>query len=442
MTASPNRRRLGLLPGLKLGLAALCGILALSQPARADRWEREKGDCEDTFKAWRTESLDRLRDCTMRWEMYRDVTKVDDNQRTIAQEAMEKLYQEGGERDAMMALSALKRMGLRPSKLREKTAAIPKAEPAPEAAAVIQPEPPPNSSRGSKVAKASVLSEEPAAPPEPVRAPSRREAKAHEGRGNAFFKAGQSMEALTAYLEACDADPTYAPPLYLAAMAYARLGKKDLAIEYLQSLKALNSDDARPLVRRAALDPEFKALRAMPSFKDLTGTAVVQVLNGAGDGGKAKVDAYVSRLKEIGQPVANVGVDRNPRHNTYVYAKTGFEQQAEDLRRQLKMGLVHSRPIHWPSEYDVIIVVGAPEQAKFVDDEAEKNGQKKVDMEKAAEAAKRKKEDKEAAEKEKLKKRMMMIKAMEEMEQPAAPDAPTDPTEVPMDAPEAPSVPE
>jgi tetratricopeptide (TPR) repeat protein len=423
-------------------LLGLSLVLASLGTARADKWDKEKGDCEGTFESWRTESLDRLRDCTMRWEMYRDITKVDDNQKTIVQEALEKLYQEGSERDAMMSLSALKRMGLRPSKLREKTAALPKAAPPAEAAAVVDPEPQPQAVRATKSSKPVPVVSEMPAEPEQVRAPSRRDAKQHEGRGNAFFKAGQPMEALTAYLEACDADPTYAPPLYLTAMAYARLGKRDMAIDYLRSLKALNSDEARPLVRRAALDPEFKGLRGMATFKDLTGTAVVQILNGAGDTTKPKVDAYVKRLQEIGQPVANVSADRNPRQNTYVYAKTGFEEQADDLRRQLKMGLVHNRPIHWPSEYDIIIVVGAPTQEKFVDDEAEKNGQKKADMQKAADAAKRKKEDKEQAEKDKLKKRMMMIKAMEEMEQPEGPAPPSDPTEVPLDAPEAPELPE
>ena len=408
--------------------------------ARADKWDKERGPCEDTFKGWRTESLERLRDCTMRWEMYRDITKVDDNQRTIVQEALEKLYQEGNERDAMMALSALKRMGLRPSKLREKTAAVPKAAPPVETAAMVEPDPEPEA-RPSKAAKAAAVAE-PEVGAEPERAPSRRDARGHVGRGNAFFKSGQTMEALTAYLEACDADPTYAPPLYLTAMAYARLGKRDMAIDYLRSLKGLNSDEARPLVRRAAQDPEFKALRGMGTFKDLTGTAVVQVLSASGEASKTKVAGYVQRLQEIGQPVANMGVDRNPRHNTYIYAKPGYEEQGEDLRRQLKMGLVHSRPIHWPSEYDIIIVVGAPDQEKFVDDEAEKNGQKKSEMDKAAEAAKRKAAEKEQAEKDKIKKRMMMLQAMEDMEAPTAPTAPTNASEVPMDAPEAPPVPE
>jgi tetratricopeptide (TPR) repeat protein len=427
---------------------ALCLVVLGTGPAWADKWQKEKGDCEETFEQWRTESLERLRDCTMRWEMYRDITKVDDNQRTIVQEAFEKLYSEGTERDAVMALSALKRLGLRPAKLREKSVAVPKAAPAPELAPVIQAPEEKRVGKSLKTARAEVEAEaeaeamSEATPVEAARAPSRKEARLHVQRGNSHFKSGQTMEALTAYLEACDADPTYAPPLYLTAMTYARLGKKDMAIDYLRSLKALNSDEARPLVRRAAQDPEFKALRGVATFKDLTGTAVVQILSAGGDAAKAKVDAHVKRLTEIGQPVANIGIDRNPRHNTYVYTKAGYEDQGEDLRRQLKLGMVHKRPIHWPSEYDIIIVVGSPEVAKFEDDEAEKNGQKKAEMNKAAEAAKKKQEDKERAEREKLKRRMMMLQAMEDMEQPAAPDAPQNASEIPTDAPEAPALPE
>jgi hypothetical protein len=141
-------------------------------------------------------------------------------------------------------------------------------------------------------------------------------------------------------------------------------------------------------------------------------------------------------------PVADVGIDRNPRHNTYVYAKPGFEDQGEDIRRQVKLGPVHKRPIHWPSEYDIIVVVGETSQEKFVDDEAEKNGQKKADMKKKEDDAKRKQKDKELAEREKMKQRLMMMQAMEEMEQPQAPTAPEDASQIPTDAPEAPALPE
>jgi tetratricopeptide (TPR) repeat protein len=426
-----------------LGLAlALVGLLTGTSAFAQERWSSNKGDCEEVFAAWNTQSLKRLRDCTMRWEMYRDVTKVDDDARSIAQSAFEKLYQEGSERDAVMALSALKRLGLRPTKLREKTVAVPTEAPAADAAPVIEAERAPRPQAAAARGGVLPAPEVEAPPPEPTRAPSRRGSQEAVAQGQRLFKSGQIADALTQYLIAVDEDPTYAPPLYLTAMAYARLGKGEMAIDYLQQLRGLNSDQARPLMRRAAKDPEFKSLRGSSAFKELTGTAVIQLLAAGGDALKEKVAGYAARLNEIGMPVADVGIDRNPRHNTYVYAKPGFEDQGEDIRRQVKLGPVHKRPIHWPSEYDIIVVVGETSQEKFVDDEAEKNGQKKADMKKKEDDAKRKQKDKELAEREKMKQRLMMMQAMEDMEQPQAPTAPEDASQIPTDAPEAPALPE
>ncbi len=417
--------------------ALMLALQILPSGAHADdRWNQNKGDCEQTFAQFRTESIDRLRDCAMRWEMYKDVRSVDDNQKSLLQQGLQKLYDEGTERDAMMALSALKRLGLRPERLREKTMAVPVVAPDRDAAPVIDEERVP--ARG----KGRVEAEPPPQAEEPTRAPSRREAQAGIKKGNGHFKAGRPADALTEYLIASDADPTYAPPLYLTAMCYARLGKRDLAIDYLRQLKALNSDEARPLVRKAANEPEFKSMRAMGTFKEVTGTAVIQLLNGGGEKTKSKLLDYALKLKEAGLPVANIANDRNPRHNTYVYAKPGFDDQAEDIRRQLRLGMVHKRVIDWPSDYDIVIVLGAPSETKFIDDEAEKNAQSQKDSKGKEDEAKRKKKDAEAKEKDKMKQRLMMLKAMEQMEAPEAPEAPTDPTEIPMDAPEAPALPE
>ena len=186
----PNRMK-SLVLRVALGLP-ISLFLGLPGVARADRWENEKGKCEATFKGWRTESLDRLRDCTMRWEMFRDITKVDDNTRTIVQEALEKLYQEGSERDAIMALSALKRMGLRPSNLRAKTAAVPKAAPPKETAPVVEADPEAAPPKVAKASRATMAEEVPGAgPAEAERAPSRREAKAHIERGAILLPVGQ-----------------------------------------------------------------------------------------------------------------------------------------------------------------------------------------------------------------------------------------------------------
>jgi len=444
MLTHPLMRSLGLAARRVGALASLATVLVVAPTpdgARAeDRWKPNQGDCEEVFASWHTQSLKRLRDCTMRWEMYRDVARIDDDTRSVVQSAFEKLYAEGSERDAVMALSALKRLGLRPKALREATVAVPTEAPPEDAAPVVEDESPTQrrgGTRGGVLPAPEVVPE-----PSPTRAPSRRGSQEAVAQGNRLFKAGQAAEALTQYLIAVDEDPTYAPPLYLAAMTFARLGKPDMAIDYLKQLHALNSDQARPLMRRAAKDPEFKGLRGSAAFKELTGTAVIQLLAAGGDGLKSKVAGYAVRLGELGLPPADVGIDRNPRHNTYVYAKPGFEDQGEDIRRQLKLGPVHKRPIHWPSEYDLIIVVGEASNEKFVDDEAEKNGQKKADLKKNDDAAKRKQADKDRAEREKMKQRLMMLEAMEQMEQPQAPTAPDSAGDIPTDVPDAPALPE
>jgi tetratricopeptide (TPR) repeat protein len=215
--------------------ATLSAAVFTPTSARAeDRWTPNKGDCEEVFASWNTQSLKRLRDCTMRWEMYRDVSRIDDDTRSVVQSALEKLYAEGSERDAVMALSALKRLGLRPKALRESTVAVPKEAPPEDAAPVVEDESPPQRKggmRGGVLPAPEVVPEA-----SPMRAPSRRGSQEAVAQGNRMYKAGQPAEALTQYLIAVDEDPTYAPPLYLAAMTFARLGKPDMAIDYLKQL--------------------------------------------------------------------------------------------------------------------------------------------------------------------------------------------------------------
>lgn len=116
-------------------------------------------------------------------------------------------------------------------------------------------------------------------------------------------------------------------------------------------------------------------------------------------------------------PVAAVAKDLNPRINTYIYTKPGFERQGENIRRILQLGLIHKRTIDWPSEFDVILVHGEPKKTAWVDDEAEKSAAKAAAEKKKAEAdAKRKKEEAEAAKKAELKQKVMMMKMLQDME--------------------------
>lgn len=410
----------------------VCFLLLLTSVAQADsQWDRRKGDCDQVFRSWRTTAVERIRDCVMTFEMYRDVTTVDDDERAVVQEALDKLYQEGEKRDATMALSAMKRLGVRPTKLRTETRAVPKG-PAAEAVEVIddrEDRRPPPGDDGMTFAP----DDEPAPGPSAAadRAPDRREAERAYKEGRRYEAKGEYAVAVSEFLIAADSDPTWAPPLYLAARCYSKMKRPRAAVEMLVRMRAINSDLARQLVHKAVKDNAFRGLRRLDAFKDLTGTATVQLLNGAGAKGVATIQRYKAELADAGINVS-VANDRNPRNNSYIYTKPGFEQQGERIRRLLQLGLVHTRTISWPSQFDVVVVHGAAEKTEWVDDEAEVAAKNKdADKKKKEEDAKKKQEAAELAEKDKMRQQLQMMKMMQQMnasDQAAGQAAGADPT--------------
>lgn len=387
-------------------LILAAGCLLVATAAHADRWDRRKGDCDQVFERWRTASIDRLRKCVMTWEMYRNVREVDADQRAIVHEAFNKLYNEGNRRDAVMARSALKKLGLRTKKMRV------------EANAKDRTVDPRDEARIRKDNQPRVIRRPPpeTARPQPTRAPSRGEAKRAYREAMKFYKSRDFAVALSEFLIAADADPTYAQPLYMAARCYVFLGKAGPAIQSLQKMKAIGNNAALELVAKSTTDPVFAKLSNVEAFKALTGSALVQILNAGGDKGKKIVKDYASKLEASGIAVASVANDRVARRNSYIFHKPGYQRQAEVVRRQLKLGLIHKRPIDWPSEYDVILIYGSKGKSDWVDDEAEKAGKGEAEKKKKAEEeAAKKQADAEKAAKEKMKKQMEMIKMMQEM---------------------------
>jgi len=370
-------------------LLALAACAVFAAPAAAqDRWDRHKGDCDGIFQGWRNAGLDRIADCVITWEMHRDVKSVGDDQKAIVHGAFDRLYQDGDRRQAHMALSALKRLDLRPRGLRED--AKPRDRSAPEVAAERAP-----------VARKI----------DPVLA------QQLYSRGVRAMADGDVPGALALFLDAAERDPLYPQPLYRAAQAYVRLRKGKPAIEALARMKNINSDVSATLIERARTDPAFAGLERSSAFKALTGRASIQLLNAGGDGGKKAVLKFKARLEEAGIAVSSVAEDAKRRQNTYIFARPGFEQQGEAVRRELQLGLIHTRPIDWNTAYDVILVYGVRGESKWIDDEAEKGGQKAAADKKKAEAAKKKADDEaKAASKADMKKKLEMIKMMQDLE--------------------------
>ncbi|MFN3202991.1 MAG: hypothetical protein ACE366_31650 [Bradymonadia bacterium] len=400
-------------------LPALVVFMCATTASAQEVWDRQKGDCERVIRNAPTQSLDNIRRCTLTWEMYRDVTQVDADWRQLARRAFEKLYLRGNDRDAVTALSALKRLGLRPSKLRPSTRLVERTNNQP-AMPVARTE-----------ATTPLANPDNDITPEALDAllPDRDKSTRHTQRGFSALKSKNPRGALSEFLIASDADPTDARPLYGAAQAYAMSRKPRKAINALRQMKDIESDESRRLVLRAAKDPSFRGLRAIEGFKDLTGTAVIQILNGAEEAGVPRIKEFRDKLEAAGLPVARVATDRTPRNATIMFSKPGFSRQVEQIRRTLRLGMVHKKPITWQSKYDIILVYGAPKKSKWVDDEAEKSGKDEAEKKKQAEAqAKQAAQQAEAARKAAMKEQMEQFKMYQEMmkQQPQVPEPTTD----------------
>jgi len=379
----------------------LIGLLSWAQAE--DRWARRKGDCEQLFQSWRNRSTEQLRGCLMRWEMYRDVTQISPSEKAIVREAFDKLYHEGDRREAIMALSALKRMGLKPSRLRD------------EAAPRVNEKPSSPQAGGTAPGVAPGLEHDPDDRTALERLPDRGAAEDAAKRGNRLYRSGRYADALGEFLLAYDSDPTYALPLYMAARCSIKMNQAQDSILYLRDMKFIGSEMARQLLTKAGQDPAFARLQSSGAFKDLTGTALVQILNGAGEKGVSVVKGYKKELERLGLVVAGFANDRYPRTAKMIYTKPGYEEQGENIRRFLSMGMVHKKNIDWPSQYDVIVIYGARRENRWVDDEAEKAGEDAKKKKKKEEDEKQKALDAHAAQKAKMQEQMQMMKMLQEM---------------------------
>jgi tetratricopeptide (TPR) repeat protein len=359
--------------------------------------------------------------------MYRDITQVDRDQRALMQAALGKVYGQGDRRARSIALSAMKRLGIRPRAIAEDERGLKREG---SDIPIVRPTEAPRRGQAPPLDDPGLDPNAQVAAVED-RPPDRQQAQLKYREGVSLYRARRIEPALGAFLAASDADPTWAKPLYLAATCYARMGEPREAVATLKQMKDINSDLARTLIRRAAKDKEFARVRRNDAFKSLTGAAVVQILNGAGSAGKKRVMQYAETLQAKGIPVSNMGTDSNSRVSSYLYAKPGFSKQAEKIRRVLRLGLVHKRTIEWPTPYDVILVYGKGKSDKWVDDEAEKSA-KSAAKERAAakKAAKKKKDEEEDAKAEAARKDFADYKKFQQMQadpMSGAPQAPTSP---------------
>jgi hypothetical protein len=133
--------------------------------------------------------------------------------------------------------------------------------------------------------------------------------QAREALGRLDFDAAEG--ALAAAIEA---DPGYIPARYELARARALRRNPEAAVEALTGLADLarTAPHARQLLDEARVDPDFKDLRSLPAFRELTGATLIRLTWTPGDAqAEARAQALAATL-ERGRWEVRLGASSEP----------------------------------------------------------------------------------------------------------------------------------
>ena len=88
-------------------------VLASSVLAQT-QWNRVKGDCEQKFQNYQQVKIDDVTLCMKFWEAYRDINKLNSQQRQFMASVFERVFVEGADNDSYLAKVAMTRLGFPP----------------------------------------------------------------------------------------------------------------------------------------------------------------------------------------------------------------------------------------------------------------------------------------------------------------------------------------
>lgn len=320
---------------LRLGMVALAlAATAWAAPAVAQSsWEINRGNCNEVLSNPTTYSLSDVRGCVQRWEAYGSADAISDQEAQAYARGFSRLYHQGNSSDQNMARSALTRLGLD---------VIAREQVVPD----------------ERMAEFLARDRSPIRT-EPASERARQRARDRNRDGMQAYNRGDYEAAADEFVSALEADPYFDLAKYNLICQLALLGRTDDAIEHLDELSRWDSPEVAERMSRALVDEDLISLRDDPRFRIITGQARVQLLNGGGDAQAARIQEIHDALVGQGLDIASYGYDRWPRARPMVWYRTGFEDVANQIQGVLASDQTRSRPLDWPSEYDVVVVWGA-----------------------------------------------------------------------------------
>lgn len=179
-------------------------------------------------------------------------------------------------------------------------------------------------------------------------------------------------------------DPRSEYAIYNLGCGYSLKKKRDLAIQWLQNLADLGSDQSAERLIRARSDGDFTYLRQDPDFKRITGYAKILVVNHIGDPGEGAVENIETLLNKLGHKDVRTDDSKKKRDAPQVLFKPSAKAQIALIADLLNHPRVRMDPLKGDSKYDIIIRWGARVIKKDGETKVESMGPNTVDDKMAA----------------------------------------------------------
>ena len=339
---------------LRVDVAVVVWFLALSVAASAsfasDRWNTEKGNCDAIFASAETAPLPVVRECVGKWLAYVDPNLIQPAQKPSLKAAFQHLYNRSVNRNddagQYLAMEAAGRIGT-PLELR-----IQRANPTPVTPAGTR------SGTTSEPGAASAAERQPFVPPQ-VSSRNRRRAGALVRQGVSAYRRGQRGRAMAKYEAALELDPGNLDGLFNLACEQAHREQGAEAVENLQKLVDIGSEEALKRVAGARVDEDFEPIRDYVPYKRVTGYARIKVVNSIGVYGEDEVERITTTLGRLKHKVADTAPDRQQGREAPVIF---FKPHSAPTAYLVKQVVVHPgtvmTAITWETPYDIIIAWG------------------------------------------------------------------------------------
>lgn len=297
-------------------------------------WKKKEHDCRKAFDKPEEASVNALEECADLFAVHARLHLMGGSERSAIEKGLRWLYENGPDRASLIARDGLFRLGVR----------VPIRSGKPGVAVV-----------------AGKPARERYNPPEAPKA-DQKEAEGLAEKGVKDLLKKRYDRGADKLEKAIKLDPRSEYAIYNYACSQSLLKKRDDAIQWLQNLADLGTEQSAERLIRARGDGDFSNLRDDLEFKRITGYARIRVVNSLGEPGEPAMANIQTLLDKLGHKDVTTKTQKKALDEPQVLFKPHAKAQVSLISDLLNHPRVRLDPLDGDAKEDIVIIWGSKMQ--------------------------------------------------------------------------------